>query len=419
LASLLVVLSTVLGVRHRADVMAWLRPHTAPVPANRAGGGAQTAAAAAPASQDALRVLFIGNSLTATHDIPGMVQRLARAAKQPRAFEYRADTPGGFGLLEHAQSGRLQQNLQRAHWDTVVLQDQGQRPAIPESREKWLREPARALDRAIRAAGSKTLFYLTFARRTGDSDLLQHDDYDAMQGRLAEGYSDIARELNAALVPIGTIWQLVHREHPELQLWEPDGLHPSVAGSYLAACAFYAYFYRESPLDNPYVAGLDADDARLVQSSTAAVMLGWRLAVEQPSPAPTNTDTADALEPNPPQPSRADADETAQDRARHARIEADRTQRALRAARDRVPIKLYSATWCGYCKKASAYMRQAGIAFDEYDIDHDSGAKEAVQRLNPRGSVPTIDVAGEVLVGWNPTRFEDTVARAARTRARL
>ena len=64
-------------------------------------------------------------------------------------------------------------------------------------------------------------------------------------------------------------------------------------------------------------------------------------------------------------------------------------------------------------------MQQAGLSFDEYDIDSDGAAKAAVQRLNPRGSVPTLELDGEVLIGWNAQRFESTLERVARTRARL
>ena len=416
-------MSAALGVRHREDIARFLRQRPRAIGLAPTPGSAPTDVADAPP----LRVLFIGNSLTATHDIPGMVARLARAAKQPRPFVFKLDTPGGFGLSQHAVTGRLRQHLQQ-RWDTVVLQEQGQRPGWPRTLEEQVVAPARVLDRAIRASGARTLLYVTNARREGDADYVADDSYDAMQARIGDGYSRVARELNAALVPVGTIWQSVYHERPTLRLWMPDGLHPSVAGSYLAACAFYAHFYRDSPLGNTYVAGLDAADAHTIQQSAAEVMLGWRsagAAMNEASSPPTPESLGAATTPFVPDvaapsesASQAYAD-TERDRERHAQIEADRQARALRRARTRVPIALYSTPWCGYCKQARAYMREAGIAFDEYDIDEDRAAKAAVRRLNPRGSVPTIDVAGTVLIGWNQTRFEKTLERAARADARL
>jgi hypothetical protein len=42
-------------------------------------------------------------------------------------------------------------------------------------------------------------------------------------------------------------------------------MHPSLAGTYLAACTFYAALYGKSPVGNPYAADLDADTARFLQ----------------------------------------------------------------------------------------------------------------------------------------------------------
>ncbi len=49
--------------------------------------------AGGPASSGALRVLFLGNSLTAGHDVPALVQAMARL--QGVDLQYTALTPGG------------------------------------------------------------------------------------------------------------------------------------------------------------------------------------------------------------------------------------------------------------------------------------------------------------------------------------
>lgn len=43
----------------------------------------------------------------------------------------------------------------------------------------------------------------------------------------------------------------------ELNLYEPDLRHPSVAGSYLAACVTYATLFKASPVDLKYTADPD------------------------------------------------------------------------------------------------------------------------------------------------------------------
>jgi hypothetical protein len=228
-----------------------------------------------PAAPRPLRVLFIGNSLTSSNGIPSMIAQLALAAGQARRFEFTQDTPGGIGLSEHLAAGRLPVHLARGPWDFVVLQDQGQRPSWGKAqREEWLDAPARGLVAAITAAHVAPVFYATYARRDGDRENFPYDSYDAMQARISEGYAEIASELHAGLVPVGAIWQTAHHAQPGLPLWVADGLHPTPAGSYLAACAFYTYFYEQSAEGNPYVAGLPVEQARFLQAIAARVMSG-------------------------------------------------------------------------------------------------------------------------------------------------
>ena len=66
-----------------------------------------------------LRVLFLGNSLTAWNDLPEMVAAFGRARNTPIEFE--AVTPGGYNLDDHWDNGSLER-LRAQEWDAVVLQ---------------------------------------------------------------------------------------------------------------------------------------------------------------------------------------------------------------------------------------------------------------------------------------------------------
>lgn len=89
---------------------------------------------------------------------------------------------------------------------------------------------------------------------------------------------------------------------------------------------------------------------------------------------------------------------------------------ALAAARRRVNIKMYATSWCGVCRKARAYMSQEGISFTEIDVEKSPSASRRHVELNPKGSVPTFEIDGEVLVGFSARYFERMVNRAARSR---
>jgi len=91
-------------------------------------------------------------------------------------------------------------------------------------------------------------------------------------------------------------------------------------------------------------------------------------------------------------------------------------QLELARAREQVEVVVYYAQWCGYCTKARAYLAQRGIRSVEHDVDSDASASGRHRRLNPRGSVPTIAIDGQVLVGFDARGIERALDRAARAR---
>lgn len=59
------------------------------------------------------------------------------------------------------------------------------------------------------------------------------------------------------VVPVGLAFERSTNEENGIVLRMEDEKHPTPAGSYLAACTFYAALFGESPLRHPYTAGLD------------------------------------------------------------------------------------------------------------------------------------------------------------------
>lgn len=88
----------------------------------------------------------------------------------------------------------------------------------------------------------------------------------------------------------------------------------------------------------------------------------------------------------------------------------------LAAAKRRVAITMYATKWCGVCRQARTYMKKEGISFTERDVEASQTASRRHREINPRGTVPTFDIDGQVLIGFNQARFEDALSRAARSR---
>lgn len=67
--------------------------------------------------------------------------------------------------------------------------------------------------------------------------------------------------------------------------------------------------------------------------------------------------------------------------------------------------QLYTATWCGYCRKAKAYLGERGIAYQEVDIDTPDGAQAYVQAGGGRG-VPLLLWKGQRVQGFSRGAYD-------------
>jgi hypothetical protein len=68
------------------------------------------------------------------------------------------------------------------------------------------------------------------------------------------------------VIPAGVAWERFLGAHGEPVLHDKDGSHPTLAGSYLAACAIFATLFGERPAGVPGgVEGLAPGDATLLQ----------------------------------------------------------------------------------------------------------------------------------------------------------
>jgi glutaredoxin-like YruB-family protein len=81
-----------------------------------------------------------------------------------------------------------------------------------------------------------------------------------------------------------------------------------------------------------------------------------------------------------------------------------------------VPITLYTTPWCPHCSRARQWLRRNGIPFEERDIEKNPANRRAMTALNPRGSVPTVDVDGQVLVGFSERRVGEAIKKSVERR---
>jgi len=215
-----------------------------------------------------VRVLFIGNSLTYVHDVPGIVAAFAAAAGMPPPV-CRSVVSGGFSLEDHWDKGAAQKTLEEEKWDFVVLQ-QGP-SASPEGRDLLIRY-ARRFEPLIRRAGAKPALYMVWPSVSRRRDF----------GGVSDSYRLAARDVGGALLPAGEAWLIAEKVRPGLRLYSEDGLHPTAAGSYLAAAVIYAGLTGKSPLGLPAgVATASGESIQLEEADAKALQEASARAVKE------------------------------------------------------------------------------------------------------------------------------------------
>ena len=197
------------------------------------------------------RVLFLGNSYTAVNDLPGLFDSISTNAGETVVTG--SVTPGGFTFMQHTTNPASLSALNQA-WDFVVLQEQSQRPSFsPTQVSNEVLPYAAQLDSmaALSDSCTKTVFYMTWGRKNGDAmncpSYPPVCTFGGMQQRLRDSYLLMGNSNQAIIAPAGVAWQRSILTDSTLNLYDTDGSHPNLNGSYLTACVMYATIFKKDP----------------------------------------------------------------------------------------------------------------------------------------------------------------------------
>ena len=238
-----------------------------------------------------ISVLFIGNSYTSVNDLPGIFDSIATANGDTVLADQYA--PGGYTLQMHAADPVTLAKIHQRAWDYVVLQEQSQLPSLDPANVNTTTVPyALLLDSIIHANNSctKTVFYLTWGRKYGDQSNCPVYPavctYSGMQQRLKESYKLMADSCHGIIAPVGEAFRRSMSVSSTIDLYQSDSSHPSIAGTYLAACVFYEVMLHQNPGSNPYMAGLPSATGYFLQSCARGIVTDslnvWNLGIYEP-----------------------------------------------------------------------------------------------------------------------------------------
>lgn len=246
-------------------------------------------------AQNPPKVLFIGNSYTEVNNLPQMIYDIAENMGDRMTFG--SNTPGGCTFMQHCNNQSMSM-IQEGGWDFVVLQEQSQLPSFPQNQvENEVFPYAQRLVDSIYLHNpcAEPMFYMTWGRKNGDPQNAQYfpvlGSYEGMDSMLCERYTYMAEVNDASLCPVGRVWRHLRTHYRDIELYASDGSHPSTAGTYAAACAFYVMFFHRDPDSISFNGTLEEATAQIIRNTVKSIVFDslshWQ------RPLPTATLTAD------------------------------------------------------------------------------------------------------------------------------
>lgn len=228
-------------------------------------------------SQTTKKVLFIGNSYTSVNNLPSMISSMATSTGN--VLIYDSNAPGGYRFMNHASNASTLSKINSNTWDYVVLQAQSQETSFGATQLTTEVYPyATSLINAIRAnnACSQPLFYMTWGKQNGDASNCPYAPwvctYEGMDDAIRASYISMGTSNAAEVAPAGAVWRYLRTNNPTIGLYSSDESHPSLAGSYAAACALYTMIYKTDPTLITWNSGLSNSDATTIKLAAKTIV---------------------------------------------------------------------------------------------------------------------------------------------------
>ena len=215
------------------------------------------------------RLLFVGNSLTYTNDLPGTVAAIAVSVGDDVSVA--SATGPNLALIDHLTGATdAASRIAAGGWDFVILQQGPTTIAMcRDSLVLW----TRMFDSLAKRAGARTALIMPWPR-AGEPE---------QSAVVRESFALAARAVDGVFIPAGDAWRRALEADPAIGIYGPDGYHPSPRGTWLAALATYERLFGRDArtIVAPASLGLAPADARLLGSTAHEAV---RAAERAPSP---------------------------------------------------------------------------------------------------------------------------------------
>lgn len=214
------------------------------------------------------KVLFLGNSYTDVNNLPQLIHDVAISAGDTLIYDKNA--PGGYRLENHFNDVTSKAKIMAGGWDYVVLQGQSQEPITNSNAFLNAGIELYTLIKQYNTC-AVTMPYVTWGRKNGDAGncpfFPEVCTYQGMDSTLKRKYLYLGYFINGEVSPVSVVWNYLRNNHPSIELYDADESHPNAAGSYAAACCFYASIFKKDPTLITDNFGLSTTDANIIKNA--------------------------------------------------------------------------------------------------------------------------------------------------------
>lgn len=73
---------------------------------------------------------------------------------------------------------------------------------------------------------------------------------------------------------------------------------------------------------------------------------------------------------------------------------------------DKARVKVYTTSWCVYCRMAKEYFRGKGVDFEEINVEENREAATALVERTGQAGVPVIEIGQQTILGFDRERID-------------
>tara|TARA_E500000318_G_scaffold111329_2_gene129545 strand:+ start:1065 stop:1814 length:750 start_codon:yes stop_codon:yes gene_type:complete len=165
-------------------------------------------------------ILFVGNSLTYTNNLPKLVEE--EAERKGVLVKTKSISKPNYAIVDHWADGEVQELIRSKKYNYVILQ---QGPSSQMDGYDMLVNDAAVYADLCSANNTKLTYFMVWPARY---------NYHTFQGVITN-YTAGAQANNAILCPVGAVWKDYFDATQDFSYYGPDDFHPSLKGSKVAA----------------------------------------------------------------------------------------------------------------------------------------------------------------------------------------